>query len=523
MKKKLLSLAMALLLSLSLLPLSALAAGMTFTDVPASEWYYSDVKQAVESGLINGKTATTYCPNDNLTYAEAVKLAACMHQKYTTGSVTLQNGSPWYQSYVDYAKANGIIDKDYTWNAKATRAGYMEIFAAALPDKALAAKNTVNDGAIPDVPMIHPQAAAIYKLYRAGVLQGSDSQHSCKPDNNIKRSEVAAILTRMMDSSKRLSFTMTGQPAMGTAAQASLTTLRQSMAGTSAAFAAAYLGNVGEPLQGSVAQWLQKNCPQMVKDYPFLTEIPASRVVGGDFGDVYCLVPLDGSATVTVSPVIEQEYGDWDIGSPLYQSQTGEPILILCNKGECVPDTQVNVTTSKTGLVTWYPMLEEGLVSLAAKDNGTPLMKDFSNYDELYKNLLLDLLNYSWVWPGPDTLKGTSWYYEWYDMDNEVTQCHFLELGAGGQAELCWLYGENTSFQGYTEYYQGRWSLVFDEEMAYLKLDLTGADGRAIHDQYPVLVPVGYEGLLVGVGVKKTQLSFQSQPYILTVLERSYG
>lgn len=60
-------------------------------------------------------------------------------------------------------------------------------------------------------------------------------------------------------------------------------------------------------------------------------------------------------------------------------------------------------------------------------------------------------------------------------------------------------------------------------ELAYLQLDLTGADGRAIHDQYPVLVPVGYEGLLVGVGVQKTQLPFQSQPYIFTVLERSYG
>lgn len=517
MKKKVLSLVMALVLSLTLLPLSALAAGMTFTDVPAGEWYYNDVKQAVESGLINGKTATAYCPNDNLSYAEAVKLAACMHQKYTTGAVTLQNGSPWYQSYVDYAKANGIISKDYSWNAKATRAGYMEIFAAALPAKALAAKNTVNDGSIPDVPMTHPQASAIYKLYRAGILQGSDSQHSCKPDSSIRRSEVAAILTRMMDSSKRLSFSMTA-----TAAQASLTALRQSMAGTSAAFAAAYLGNVGEPLTGSMAQWLKKNCPQMVKAYPFLTEIPASRVVGGDFGDVYCVVPLDGSTSVTVSPVIEQEYGDWDIGSPLYQSKTGEPILVLCNKGDCVPDTQVNVTTSKTGLVTWYPMLDEdGQVFVASLDNGTPRMKDFSNYDELYENLLLDLLNYGWAWPGSNDLKDTSWYYEWYDMDNEAAQCHFLELRAGGQAELCWRYDEDAGFQGYEEYYLGQWSLVKDGQMTCLKLDLTSAEGRVIRDQYPVLV--GHEGLLVGVGANKTRLPFQSQHYILTVLDRAYG
>ena len=165
-------------------------------------------EQAVESGLINGKTATTYCPNDNLTYAEAVKLAACMHQKYTSGSVTLQNGSPWYQSYVDYAKANKIITKDYTWNAKATRAGYMEIFASALPAKALAAKNTVENGSIPDVPMTHPQAAAIYKLYRAGIFAGNDAAGTFRPNAPISRAEVAAVLVRMADPNTRMLFTI---------------------------------------------------------------------------------------------------------------------------------------------------------------------------------------------------------------------------------------------------------------------------------------------------------------------------
>ena len=181
----------------------------------------------------------------------------------------------------------------------------------------------------------------------------------------------------------------------------------------------------------------------------------------------------------------------------------------------------MNVTTSKTGLVTWYPLLDDGLVSVASMDNGTPLMKDFSNYDELYENLVLDQLHYGWAWPGSNTLKDTSWYFEWYDMDYEAMECHFLELRAGGQAELCWRYDEDTGFQGYEEYYLGQWSLVYDGEMTCLKLDLTGADGRVIQDQYPVLV--GYEGLLVGVGAKKTRLPFQSQPYILTVLERSYG
>ncbi len=188
-----------------------------FTDVPANAWYSGDVEFAVDNGLVNGTTATTYSPDKNLTYAEAIKLAACMHKKVTQGSTDFPSGSPWYQTYVDYARTNGIIPaaKEYPWTENATRAGYMEIFASAIPDagllpgySGLTAKNTVDNGTIPDVQMTHPQAGAIYKLYRAGILQGNDAQHNCSPATSIRRSEVAAILTRMMDPAKRISFEM---------------------------------------------------------------------------------------------------------------------------------------------------------------------------------------------------------------------------------------------------------------------------------------------------------------------------
>ena len=176
-----------------------------FIDVPGDGWYREDVNIACRLGLINGRTATTFVPDGNLTYAEAVKLAACMHQKYTEGEVSLANGTPnWYDSYVAYAKEKGIIDKDYDWNAMATRAGYVEIFAKALPEEAFSVKNEVKGGAVPDVAMDHPQADAIYKLYRAGILNGNDKEGSFKPDNNIRRCEVAAILTRMMDPDSRV-------------------------------------------------------------------------------------------------------------------------------------------------------------------------------------------------------------------------------------------------------------------------------------------------------------------------------
>jgi len=174
---------------------------LPFVDVAVNAWFYNDVLVAWKDGLVNGRTETTYVPDGNITIAEAIKLASTMHQKYTAGAVTLTNGAEaWYSTYVEYAVANGIIkDGEYTdMNAIATRAQFASIFAAALPADALTAINAVEDGKIPDVKMADSYGAAVYKLYNAGILTGNDAVGTFAPMSNIKRSEVAAIVNRMM-------------------------------------------------------------------------------------------------------------------------------------------------------------------------------------------------------------------------------------------------------------------------------------------------------------------------------------
>jgi hypothetical protein len=183
---------------------------MPLADVPEDAWYAKDVRTAYFTGLVNGKTATSFEPAANITYAETVKLAACMQQLYTSGEVTLTNGSPnWYDSYAAYARENGIIARDYDWNAQATRAEFVEIFAHALPEGAYHQINDVPDDGIPDVKAAHPQAESVYLFYRAGILIGSPTEGASfgefRPDNTITRAEVAAILTRMMYAEYRVS------------------------------------------------------------------------------------------------------------------------------------------------------------------------------------------------------------------------------------------------------------------------------------------------------------------------------
>lgn len=182
-----------------------------FTDVAEGAWYRKDVETAHKNGLVNGKSDTMYYPDDNMTYAEAVKLACAMHQLYHDKKVTLTAGSSvWYSTYMSYALEKGIIDEDLTAVAdeKINRSDFVKIFYAALPNSEYAVINEVADHAIPDVSLNAKSAKEIYAFYRAGILVGSDNEGTFNPESNIIRSEVAAILTRMFDGSARKTITL---------------------------------------------------------------------------------------------------------------------------------------------------------------------------------------------------------------------------------------------------------------------------------------------------------------------------
>lgn len=100
-----------------------------------------------------GKGENKYAPNDNMTYAEAIKLACTIYQLYYDGKVTLKNGSDvWYSTFMDYALENRIVRTDYSSiaNERVTRKEFVNIFYGALPVKEFTKINNVDDNSIPD-------------------------------------------------------------------------------------------------------------------------------------------------------------------------------------------------------------------------------------------------------------------------------------------------------------------------------------------------------------------------------------
>ena len=99
----------------------------------------------------------TYGPDESFTLAQAIKIAACMHQLYHEGEISLTNGDPWYTTYVDYAVRNGIAPESYgglsrsEYDSPISRRDYVRLFYNALPVSEYLAINDIADGAIPDV------------------------------------------------------------------------------------------------------------------------------------------------------------------------------------------------------------------------------------------------------------------------------------------------------------------------------------------------------------------------------------
>ena len=173
-----------------------------FTDVRG--WYADYVADGYELGLFAGTGDTTFSPDSSVTVGEAVKLAACLHSIYETGAADFTQGDPWWRVYADYCLEQGLIGADYSDYSNAiSRAQFAVLLSTALPDEALSVMNELDDGAIPDVRLSDDCGEAVYKLYRAGVLTGSDSEGTFRPATNLRRSEMAAIISRMVHVTER--------------------------------------------------------------------------------------------------------------------------------------------------------------------------------------------------------------------------------------------------------------------------------------------------------------------------------
>lgn len=177
-----------------------------FTDVRTTDWYFNDVVNAYESGLFIGRSEQEFAPDGNLTLGEAITLVSRVHNIYDDNNEQFKSSlfQKWYIPYVDYAIKNSLFIpgefNDYDRNA--TRAELAYLFHNSVGKEELEKINNITK--VPDVNDNVKYSYEIYTLFNAGVLAGNDKYGTFNPTTSIKRSEVAAILNRVVNKDNRL-------------------------------------------------------------------------------------------------------------------------------------------------------------------------------------------------------------------------------------------------------------------------------------------------------------------------------
>ena len=223
MRKRIISIVLCLcaLMSLFVLPVSATEAGLAnftksqtytvgqYADVPAANTFSENVKAGYEYGIMQGY-GTTFGVNNSITRLASIIIACRLNSIYFTGANNIADTytGTTQEIHLQYAMDHDILCDFDDVSKSATRAEFAAILSSALPDEALVSINTVEDNAIPDVKAGHMYYTDIYRLYRAGIINGSDKKGTFYPDSNITRGAACAIATRMCDEVLRKSVTL---------------------------------------------------------------------------------------------------------------------------------------------------------------------------------------------------------------------------------------------------------------------------------------------------------------------------
>ncbi|MGN8968689.1 S-layer homology domain-containing protein [Intestinimonas sp. HCP28S3_D6] len=209
MKKRILCTALSLCLCLGL-SAPALAAGPTFTDVPANHWAYDYVERAAENGWVNGIGNGQFAPEKKITYAE---MSVMLMRAFYPDTLSYWGGSPnapWYEPYMAEMAVTGLdngtlVDLSYKAAANELINRYemaQLIYNFMKQDgdvtfnyNAASVQSGISDWA--SVPSNYRDA--VTAVVAKGVVTGVDSQGTFNGNGVMTRAQAATVMCRAVD------------------------------------------------------------------------------------------------------------------------------------------------------------------------------------------------------------------------------------------------------------------------------------------------------------------------------------
>lgn len=204
MKKRLLSLALALCLVCSLLPGTALAAGENpFTDVPASHWAHDDITYVYENDLMNGTDGSLFSPESTTTRAQVVtvlyRLAGQPAADWANPFWDVP-ASAWFHDAVTWAWENDITGGVSSTHFGAGNAVTREQLAAFLyryaQDQGYDTSARADLSGYSDAGLVSSYATEALSWANATGLITGTTGTTLSPKGSATRAQVSTILSR---------------------------------------------------------------------------------------------------------------------------------------------------------------------------------------------------------------------------------------------------------------------------------------------------------------------------------------
>ncbi len=250
---------------------------------------------------------------------------------------------------------------------------------------------------------------------------------------------------------------------------------------TESAFGEAFIGYIEGPMGTGYKDFFEER--GYMEKYPFIADIPYERYVETDGNEMYCIVPKDKGSSVSVTEWIDSPKGG-RYGKVLYKSDSGEPILITCNKKSGVPNVKVVIVDSDGKVFEFSPVYNADLDWLYVYETPEAHSYDFTVYD---KNASDDILVFE------DLIGDWAGFYS-PDGKSEI-QFHFqFYRAAYGEPCVTFWYGKDYGI--YTEYYEGYAYEQYDENGEFtgsLILELTLTQGTNSAEKGQILLMSTYE------------------------------
>lgn len=176
---------------------------VSFTDVQPTDWYAEAVIYAVENGLFQGTSATTFEPNANMNRAMLVTVLYRMSGEQAKADTAFGDvaQNAWYAEAVAWAKTNGIVSgvsaTQFAPNQNVTREQMAAILYRYAQYKGQEAGNAdANLAAFADANTVSSYAVpAMNWAVKNGLISGT-SATTLSPNGSATRAQVATILMR---------------------------------------------------------------------------------------------------------------------------------------------------------------------------------------------------------------------------------------------------------------------------------------------------------------------------------------